>query len=179
MISTVLANLGGWSDLLLAAAAAGVLVCGVLLARRGARGRRAAGVLALLALAGVLALTLAPESGPDVPHAFCWASVDGTWFHDTANLALLLPVALFAVVATRRPLPVLAAAAGLSALIELVQGAATALNRSCDVNDWITNTAGATAGALLGWSVLLVADRIGGRGRAVAQPADRDRVASR
>ena len=160
MISTVLVNLGPWADLVLGALAVGILVGGFLLARRGARGRRIAGVLALPTTAAALALTLAPESGATSRDAFCFVGVEGSLFGDTANTAMLFPTAFLAAVATRAPLPVLAATSGLSALIELVQGAATALNRSCDLSDWVTNTGGAVVGALLAWAVLLVVRRL-------------------
>ena len=160
----MLANLGPWADLLLAAVAAGIVVVGVLLARGGARGRRVAGGLALLSAVAVLALTLAPESGATERESFCFDQVDGTLFLDAANTAMLFPTAFFGAIATRAPLPVLAAASGLSALIELVQATAVVLNRSCDVGDWLTNTVGAVLGVLLAAAVLLAVHRLD-RGR--------------
>ena len=60
-----------------------------------------------------------------------------------ANLVLFVaPVVLFAI-ATRRPLLALLVGSGLSALVEALQAAVTALGRSCDTNDWLSNTIGA------------------------------------
>ncbi len=54
-----------------------------------------------------------------------------------ANIALLLPLALFLSVATNRPLTVLAGTVALSVAIEVVQALAPALGRRCDTNDWV------------------------------------------
>ncbi len=51
-----------------------------------------------------------------------------------ANIALLLPLALFLSVATNRPLTVLAGTVALSVAIEVVQALAPALGRRCDTN---------------------------------------------
>lgn len=48
---------------------------------------------------------------------------------------------------------------GLSVTIEATQAAVTSLGRSCDSNDWITNTMGAVIGAALGWGALPFARR--------------------
>lgn len=159
MISTVLANMGRWSTVAIVAVAAVLLVAGWLLSRRDRAGRRIAGVVALLALVAALALALVPESGATARDAFCFVGDGIPSFDDRANIALLFPVAFFGTIAIRRPLPVLAATAGLSALVETVQGAAAALNRSCDLHDWYANTSGAVIGALLGAIVLVAARR--------------------
>lgn len=66
-----------------------------------------------------------------------------------ANVALFLPPAFFATLATRRPLVVLAAGAGLSAAIEALQALVFAIGRACDTNDWMMNTIGVAVGVLL------------------------------
>lgn len=170
MISTVLANMGKWSDAVLAAVAIGVVVTGCLLAVQGRRGRRAAGVLALLTTLAALALALTPESGGAGPTA-CYVGDAVPRFADTANIALLFPAAFFAVIAVRRPLPVLAAGSGLSAAIELVQASAAALGRSCDLNDWYTNTAGVVAAVLLA-AVITALVRRSGRASTTTQDLD-------
>ncbi|MBN1091923.1 VanZ family protein [Blastococcus sp. TML/M2B] len=76
-----------------------------------------------------------------------------------ANVALLLPAAVFAALATRRPWAVLAAGAGLSALVETAQSALPAIGRACDTNDWAMNTLGLSVGVLLARGVLALADR--------------------
>nr|WP_281372159.1 VanZ family protein [Modestobacter versicolor] len=71
-----------------------------------------------------------------------------------ANVALLVPVVLFAALATRRPLLALAAGTGASVLVEAVQALTPALGRACDTNDWSMNTVGAVLGAALAWLLL-------------------------
>jgi glycopeptide antibiotics resistance protein len=73
-----------------------------------------------------------------------------------ANLAMMLPLALFGALATRRPVAVFAAASGLSALIELVQALVAALGRACDTDDWFMNSIGAALGAIIAAGVLVL-----------------------
>jgi VanZ family protein len=84
---------------------------------------------------------------------------------------LFVPPALLLAVATRRPVLALLLGASLSAAIELVQALVPAIGRSCDTNDWTSNTIGAAIGAGLGWLAL----------RLAAGPSrePRDRVADR
>ncbi len=62
---------------------------------------------------------------------------------------LLVAPALFAAVATRRPLLVFLATTVLSALIETVQALIPVIGRSCSTNDWLSNTIVAAIGVLL------------------------------
>lgn len=163
MISTVLANTGPWSEVVLAVVGLGFLILGAVLARRRERGRRAAGALAVLMTLVALAFALTPESGGAAPW-FCSTGDGVPRFGDLANVALLFPAACLGVIATRAPLPVLAAASGLSAAIELVQGTFGALGRSCDLNDWYTNTAGAVVAVALGAAILHLVARGGATG---------------
>lgn len=136
--------------------------------RGGATGRRIAGALAALAVLAVVPLTLTPDTAS--PATFCtvqlaWPTLGGV--EGLANIAMLVPVACFGTVATRRPIAVLAATTGLSATIELVQALLPALGRACDTSDWEMNTIGAAVGVLLAVLVGAVAARRAGR-RAVA-----------
>ena len=128
--------------------------------RGGVRGRRIAGVLAVLAVLAVVPLTVTPDTAR--PQTFCavqlaWPSLGGV--ESLANIAMLVPVACFAVVATRRPVAVLVAASGLSAAIELAQALVPALGRACDTNDWAMNSMGAALGVLLAVLAGVVAGR--------------------
>ncbi|QHC58885.1 VanZ family protein [Rathayibacter sp. VKM Ac-2760] len=134
-----------------------VAVLALLLHRR--RARRALLVLAALAFAGGIGLTMFPPDG--VSPVFCTVqfSVPFDGIDTLANVALLLPGTLLLGVALGRPLAVAAAVSGLSALIELVQATVPSIGRSCDTNDWFMNTIGAVLAALLGLVIL----RLGGR----------------
>lgn len=74
-----------------------------------------------------------------------------------ANVVLFVSPALFASVATRRPVLVLIAASALSALIETVQALVPAIGRSCSTNDWLSNTIGVAIGVVLAMIALRAA----------------------
>lgn len=133
------------------------IVAGWLLYRM--RRQRALAVLAVISLLGPLALTFSPSSAE--PESFCILrlSVPFQGIDTLANLAMLLPLALFAALLLRRPLAVFAAASGMSAVIELVQALVPALGRTCDTDDWFMNTAGAALGALLASCIIAVDKR--------------------
>ena len=125
----------------------------LLLSRWGRGGHRVATALAILGGVAILTLTLAPDA----------RSVDGVMAcnftvysiaGDTFNMALFLLPAIFAVVATRRPLIVAAGVPLLSALIELVQFLSPVLGRRCDVDDLIANVVGGLIGVAIGALVL-------------------------
>lgn len=120
-------------------------------------GRRIATAVAAIATVVVLLLTLTPDKYPN-PASTC--SFDPSYFYnDELNIVLFLLPALFAVVATRRPLVVLAGGIGLSALIELVQYLALALGRRCDVGDWLANSTGTLAGVIVAAVVMAIVRR--------------------
>jgi len=73
------------------------------------------------------------------------------------NVALFVAPMLFAAVAMRRPPVALFAGSGLSVGVEALQAAITAIGRSCDTTDWLSNTIGAVIGAGLGWVALRLA----------------------
>lgn len=160
MLSTVLVVVSRAVPLLLALLVLGCSVVGWLLIRAAPRSRRATS--ALVAVSGLVALglTLYPDSSDR--GAFC--TVQFTWpdfgsVELLANGFLLFPLACFAVVLTRRPLAVVLAGSGLSALIELVQALVPVLQRSCDTSDWASNSVGAALGGLVAWWVGVLADR--------------------
>ena len=150
MLSTLLITYSALVPLVALVLLALLIGIGVVL-QRGRR-RRAAGALAVLAVVAALLLTLTPDTA--APGAFCrvgfaWPTVLGV--EAFANLLLLLPATFLGAIATRRPIAVAAAGAGLSAAVELVQALLPALGRACDTQDWEMNTIGALAGAALGW----------------------------
>jgi len=162
MISTFLAEHRLLVRAALIAVTVVVLVAAALLVRAEHRGRRIATVLAAVAGAGILLLTLSPDGSRTAPVP---CNLDPYLFYaDEANLALFFVPALFATVASRRPLLVLTAAAVISAAIEAIQRV-TSTNRRCDIDDWLANSMGGAAGAvaalLLIWAV--------GRGRRRAE----------
>lgn len=124
-----------------------------------ARARRTLLVLTGIAVVAPLVLTMAPDGarGGGVTCAVQF-SVPFQGIEPLANIAMLLPLALFAGVATRHPLVVALGVSGLSALIEVVQALAPALGRACDTNDWSMNTVGAVIGAV-GAALVLALDR--------------------
>jgi VanZ family protein len=65
----------------------------------------------------------------------------------------------------RRPIAAMFVASGVSLLIEIVQGLAPAMGRSCSTNDWLYNTLGAVLGALLAVAALALAQRPTSRDR--------------
>lgn len=160
MISTLLVEHSALVPVSLMLVAAVCVTVGWTLLRTRPGDRRPHWVLTGLSLVPVAALTLSPTSR----RAFETCAVD--WSIPTpgaveslANLALFLPAVFFAVLATRRPLPVLAAGVGLSAAIEAVQAAVPALGRSCDTQDWAMNTAGTVVAVLLAAATTALTDR--------------------
>jgi hypothetical protein len=81
-------------------------------------------VLVMLSVLPVVVLTLVPAAGRvgDVGCVVQFSMPTLTTVELMANVALFFPPVLFATLATRRPLLMLAAGAGLSAAIEAVQG---------------------------------------------------------
>ncbi|MEO6570269.1 MAG: VanZ family protein [Ilumatobacteraceae bacterium] len=123
---------------------------------------RVAWWLAASSLVPVALVTLVPQNR----RLFSRCELTSDWYWPTpgrvellANVVLFVAPVLLVTVATRRPLLALAAGAGLSAVIEAIQAAVPSLGRSCDRNDWITNTIGAAIGATLGWTALRLARR--------------------
>jgi hypothetical protein len=111
-------------------------------------------VLGSVGLAGALALTVSPSDNRALQFCSVDFSVPFGGLDTLANIAMMVPLTLFTALAVRRPLPVFAAVAGLSALIELVQALFPALGRSCDTDDWLMNVIGAAIGALAAIAII-------------------------
>lgn len=133
------------------------------------RARRTLLVLAGIALVAPLVLTTAPD-GVRSGGVTCTVqlSVPFQGIEPLANIAMLLPLALFAGLLTGRPVAVALGVSGLSALLELVQALAPVLGRRCDTNDWAMNTVGAVVGAL-GAVLVITLDRRRGDVRAAGR----------
>jgi len=133
------------------------------------RNSRALWALAGLSMLPVVALTLVPTAGR--AYEFCavqfamptWGTVELL-----ANVALFFPPVFFAALATRRPLPMLAAGTATSAAIELIQALIPAIGRACDTNDWAMNTTGALTATLTAQATLALAGRATRKGHAGA-----------
>lgn len=157
MISTLLVEHSALVPALLVLLALACVGAGWLVLRH-----RGAGVLAALSLVPVLALTLVPAGGNRLDEVVCVVqfSVPTPGSVELlANVALFLPPAFFATLATRRPLVVLAAGTGLSVVIEALQALVFAIGRACDTNDWMMNTIGVAIGVLLAMGTLRLAGR--------------------
>ena len=116
----------------------------------------AAAVLAACGLALVLAVTLVrpvghfPAGGLNPLAVVRECGVGGLSLHRTyekLNVAMLMPFAFFATLATRRPVLVAAVSLLVSGCVEFLQGATGA--GTCQVRDLVHNTAGAVLGVLL------------------------------
>ncbi|MFJ4230938.1 VanZ family protein [Cellulosimicrobium cellulans] len=163
MISTLLVAHPWLSPLaLLVLAVAGPLV-GAWLAGR----RPLAWVLFGVSLLPVLLLTLVPvERELFAVCTVSWSLPTPGRVELLANVVLFVPPVLLAAVALGRPLIALLGGVAASALIEVVQALAPALGRSCDTNDWLSNS----IGALLGAGLAVVALRLATRRDRVANP---------
>lgn len=128
-----------------------VAIAGVGLLVRLRSGRLIAAIIAGLALVVVLGLTLTPDTYPlDVTTCNLESQ---TPLGDYLNIFLFVVPALFAVVATRRPVIVLFSGILLSAVIEFVQFSNPAFGRRCDIDDWLANSFGTLLGVAIAWAV--------------------------
>ncbi|MGW1065924.1 VanZ family protein [Streptomyces aureus] len=121
-------------------------------------------------LTGVLGVTLALRGG-EAGRAECVINhevteplytTQGLW-----NLAMFVPLGLFGLLASRRPLPVLVGVLALPGLIELTQALAPFVSGVCDSADVEMNAAGGLLGLALG--LVLVRGRVAWK--AWARPA--------
>ncbi|SOE02580.1 VanZ family protein [Blastococcus haudaquaticus] len=129
------------------------------------RDERGRGLLtALSALSGLVALvlTLAPSGRGASDRIGCtvqFALPSMTTVELLANVALFVPPVLFATLASRRPLTVLAIGSAVSAGIEVLQALLPVVGRACDTNDWFMNSIGVVGGVVLAVGMLAVVDR--------------------
>ncbi|MCZ2263402.1 VanZ family protein [Isoptericola sp. QY 916] len=146
MISTVLVAHPWLSPVALVVLAVGGWLAGPWLTGRP----RLAAVLAAVSLVPVALLTLAPVDRELFARCTVgWALPTPGRVELMANVVLFVPPVYLAAVALRRPVLALLAGSTTSAAIEVVQALVPAIGRSCDTNDWLSNTIGAAAGALL------------------------------
>lgn len=125
---------------------------GVWLAKRP----RITSTLLAIAVLGIAALTLYPESDPN-PAVTCSVALPYLTFtavESLANILLFIPVAFLASILWRRPVLAVLGASALSALIEMAQAFVPEIGRACDTSDWITNTIGATIGGVIAFGAL-------------------------
>ncbi|BAJ73001.1 glycopeptide antibiotics resistance protein [Microbacterium testaceum StLB037] len=166
MISTILVEISRWVPLLFWAGCAAVAATAWILHRL--RLRVALFVLSGLALLAVAGLTLLPDGEPSDGGCTVQFSVPLQGIDTLANVAMMLPLALFLGVATRRPVLVIGAVSALSAAVETVQALVPALGRRCDTDDWLMNTVGAAVGGLAALAILWVERRRSCRGESVS-----------
>ena len=156
MISSLLVQYPWFSPTVLA-----LLVIGGPLAGRWLYGRpRIAWTLCGISLVPIALLTLVPSSREIVERcAVAWALPTFGRVELMANVILFVPPVLLAAIACRRPLVAFLGGVVGSAAVELIQALAPALGRSCDTNDWLTNSIGAALGALLSGAAIWAARR--------------------
>ena len=158
MISTFMAEHFLLTRVILGIGFIAAVAVAVLLARRGAQGRRIATILTAVAGILVLALTLSPDPTGRQDAAVC--NLEPHAFpYDVLNVALFLFPAMFAVVATRRAALVAVAVPVTSAVIEVLQYLSPMLGRRCDIDDWLANIIGGLIGVLLGLAALWLGRR--------------------
>lgn len=167
MISTLLVAHPWMSPLALAALVVVGPFAGAWLVGR----RRLTGALLALSLVPLLLLTLVPVDRE--LYALCtvaWVLPTPARVELFANVVLFVPPVLLAALLLRRPLVALLGGVVASALVEAFQALVPALGRSCDTNDWLSNS----IGALVGAGIAVVALRLAARR---ARTTDDDRVA--
>ena len=172
MITDVLMDHSALVPVVLGIVALACAGAGYAAVRSGRSGKPVLWALAVLSGLLVLGLTLVPagRGGQAVTCTVQFALPTLTRVELLANVALFLPPVLFATLALRRPLVVVAAAAGTSAAIEVVQAVVPAIGRACDTNDWFMNAVGILAGALLAAGIRAIAHRTSGRPHEPSRP---------
>ncbi|MGX2995509.1 VanZ family protein [Streptomyces sp. JNUCC 64] len=102
----------------------------------------------------VLAVTLTPVHSGAPAARVCTLQQDSVGAvlatQGLLNIALFAPLGLFATLATRRPVSVLAGSFLLSGGIEVAQALVPGTGRLCDSADWQSNVLGAAMGCLAG-----------------------------
>ncbi|NLA34793.1 MAG: VanZ family protein [Actinobacteria bacterium] len=139
-----------------------IVVIGTPVTAALANNRRVLSGLTGLSLVPLAALTLIPQrrelfSRCEITAEFWWPTIGRVEL--MANVVLFVAPTLLVAALWRSPARAFGAGVGLSLVIESVQAAVPALGRSCDSNDFITNSMGAAIGAVLGFVALRVAQR--------------------
>ncbi|MQS05843.1 VanZ family protein [Streptomyces alkaliphilus] len=138
---------------------AGTLVLLIMVVtHRAAPCRKVSGALCAGAVTAVAFLTLHAPGGGDYNEYVCLVNRQVhhsfTTLQGVLNVGMFVPLGFFALLATRSLLLAVAGPAVLSLVIEIAQGVAPFIARSCDTTDWVSNSAGGLAGALLARGVL-------------------------
>lgn len=121
---------------------------------------RIAWTLCGISLVPLVLLTLVPSGREIVERCtVAWALPTFGRVELMANVILFVPPVLLAAIASRRPLVAFLGGVVGSAAVELAQALLPALGRSCDTNDWLTNSIGAAIGALLAGAAIWAARR--------------------
>lgn len=156
MISTLLVQ-HPW----LSPVALGLLVAlGPLVGRWLAPRSRLSWCLAAVSVLPVLALTLVPVDRTAFERcALGWSLPTPGRVELMANVVLFVAPVLLVGVASRRPLAALLVGSAASLGVEVLQALVPAMGRSCDTNDWLSNTIGAVIGAATAWLALRLARR--------------------
>jgi VanZ family protein len=116
-----------------------------------------------VALLPVVVLTLVPVDREVFGRcALQWALPTPGRVELMANVVLCVARVLLAGIASRRPVLVMASV-GTSAGLEVLQALVPTIGRSCDTNDWLSNTIGAVIGAAIAWAALRWARGSNGR----------------
>lgn len=151
-----------------------MVVLGPVLGTRLVPHRRLAWWLTGLSLLPVAVLTLVPVDRELFARCTAqWALPTPGRVELMANLVLFVAPVLLAGIASRRPVLALLAGSALSAAVEAVQALVPEIGRSCDTNDWLSNTIGAVVGGVLAIVALGVASRRSQDGVAFRSPGDR------
>lgn len=159
MISTLLVEHPWVSPALLVLVVVAGGVAGPWLAAR----RRLTWALAAASTLPILALTLVPvDRELSARCTMQWALPTPGRVELMANVALFVAPVLLVGTATRRPVLALLAGTGASVLVEAVQALLPVIGRSCDTNDWLSNTIGAAVGAAVAWTSVRRATRSSG-----------------
>ena len=142
----------------LSPAAIGVLMVVAILAGRQLLMRpKLAWLLAVVSLIPVALLTLVPIDRELFARCTVqWALPTPGRVELMGNMVLFVGPALFAGLASRRPMMSLAGLSGLAVGIEALQALVPGLGRSCDTTDWLSNTIGAAIGVGFAASVVVV-----------------------
>lgn len=141
--------------LLFAGLLVALTVVGLVRALRASRARRLAIGGVLVWLAAFVFMTVGPGNGRGVRLNLVPFVVDGpgSAFDAVLNVLVVVPPGLLLATLGWRLLPVLVSALAVSLAVEVTQYV-TDVGRTADVNDLLTNVAGAGLGWLLGWAVL-------------------------
>jgi hypothetical protein len=129
-----------------------LIAVGPLLCRWSVPRPRLAWSFAGLSLVPVVLLTLAPVDRDVFERcAMQWALPTPGRVELMANVVLFVTPVMLTGVALRRPGLAALLGCGLSASLELMQAMVPAIGRSCDTNDWLSNSVGSGIGAAIAW----------------------------